>query len=142
MFSFVVVVHVFVCILLILIVLLQTGKGAEIGAVLGGSGSETLFGSTGATTFLNKLTTVIAIVFMVTSLILAYMSGHRHTASIMLDSPAPIEQKTSGEKAVQPGMKSSEPAETSGMKTESETPDPTRTTSSDDHDVETDTTIP
>lgn len=94
MFAFVVTLHVFVCVLLILIVLLQTGKGAEIGAVLGGSGSQTLFGSTGATTFLSKLTTVIAIVFMLTSLVLAYMSGHRHSDSIMLNTPAPVEQKT------------------------------------------------
>jgi len=141
MFSFVVVVHVFVCILLILIVLLQTGKGAEIGAVLGGSGSETLFGSTGATTFLNKLTTVIAIVFMVTSLILAYMSGHRHTESIMLDSPAPIEQKTSSEKASQTGPESAESAVRSEMSTESVDPYPVESSSSEDN-AENEATVP
>ena len=67
-------VHVIVCLALIMIVLLQTGKGADMGAVFGGAGSQTLFGSTGATTFLGKLTTGAAIIFMLTSLSLAYMS--------------------------------------------------------------------
>ena len=87
-------VHVFVCILLIMIVLLQTGKGADMGAAFGGGGSQALFGSTGATTFLGKATTVIAIVFMLTSLILAYTSGQRVSSSIMFKEQAPIEQKT------------------------------------------------
>ncbi len=65
--------HVLVCIFLILIVLLQSGKGAEMGAAFGGS-SQTLFGSRGAATFLNKLTTVAAIVFMLTSLLLTMIT--------------------------------------------------------------------
>ncbi len=67
--TFLLIVHVLVCIFLICIVLLQSGKGAEMGAAFGGS-SQTLFGSRGAATFLNKLTTVAAILFMVTSLLL------------------------------------------------------------------------
>lgn len=70
----IVIVHVVVCLALIMIVLLQTGKGADMGAVFGGAGSQTLFGSTGATTFLGKLTTGAAIIFMITSLTLAYIS--------------------------------------------------------------------
>ncbi|MDH4101381.1 MAG: preprotein translocase subunit SecG [Nitrospirota bacterium] len=66
--------HVIVCIALIVIVLLQRGKGAEMGAALGGGSSQTLFGSRGATTFLGKLTTTAAIIFMLTSLALAYIS--------------------------------------------------------------------
>ena len=62
-----------VCIFLILIVLLQSGKGAEMGAAFGGS-SQTLFGSRGAATFLNKLTTVAAVVFMITSLLLTMLT--------------------------------------------------------------------
>jgi preprotein translocase subunit SecG len=87
-----VVVHIIVCIALIMIVLLQTGKGADMGVAFGGGGSQTLFGSTGASTFLSKATTVAAIVFMLTSLVLAYMSSHRTADSIMPQSPAPIEQ--------------------------------------------------
>ena len=67
MFSAIVlVVHIIVCVTLVLTILLQTGKGADIGAVFGGGGSHTLFGSTGATTFLSKLTIGAAVTFMVT----------------------------------------------------------------------------
>jgi preprotein translocase subunit SecG len=88
-----VIMHVIVCIALIMIVLLQTGKGADMGAAFGGGASQTLFGSTGATTFLGKATTVAAIVFMITSLGLAYMSTHKTGDSIMMDEKAPIEQQ-------------------------------------------------
>ncbi len=66
--------HVVACIALILIVLLQKGKGASMGAAFGGT-SQTIFGSTGAAPFLSKLTAAAAIVFMFTSLILALMFG-------------------------------------------------------------------
>jgi len=76
-----------------MIVLLQTGKGADIGAAFGGGSSQTLFGSTGASTFLSKATTIVAVIFMITSLSLAYISGHRRGSSVMTDVKAPIEQK-------------------------------------------------
>ena len=60
-----------------MIVLLQTGKGTDMGAAFGGGSSQTLFGSTGASTFLSKATTAAAIIFMLTSLGLAYMSSHK-----------------------------------------------------------------
>ncbi len=89
------VIHVMVCIALILIVLFQTGKGADMGAAFGGGSSQTLFGSTGASTFLSKATTVAAVVFMVTSLWLAYHSGNRGDAtSIITDAKAPITDTT------------------------------------------------
>ena len=69
MWTILVVVHVLVAISLILIVLLQTGKGSAMGAAFGGS-SQTLFGSRGPSSFLGKLTTVSAILFMITSLVL------------------------------------------------------------------------
>ena len=65
---FLILIHVFVCIALIMIVLLQTGKGADMGAAFGGGSSQTLFGSTGASTFLSKATTAAAVIFMLTSL--------------------------------------------------------------------------
>ncbi|MDA8168343.1 MAG: preprotein translocase subunit SecG [Nitrospiraceae bacterium] len=67
------IVHVLVCIFLILVVLVQGGRGAELGAAFGGS-SQTLFGGRGATTFLSKLTTAAAALFMVTSLVLTVAS--------------------------------------------------------------------
>jgi preprotein translocase subunit SecG len=68
-------VHILVCVALIMIILLQSGKGADIGAVFGGGSSNTLFGSTGATPFLSKLTIAAAVIFMITSIILTYFSG-------------------------------------------------------------------
>jgi preprotein translocase subunit SecG len=73
--TLVLVIHVIVCVALILIILLQSGKGADIGAVFGGGSSQTVFGSTGASTFLSKVTIAAAVVFMVTSIILTYFSG-------------------------------------------------------------------
>jgi preprotein translocase subunit SecG len=85
---FLIILHVVVCIALIMIVLLQTGKGADMGAAFGGGGSNTLFGATGASTFLGKLTTAAAIVFMLTSLTLAYMATNRTGSSVLEDQPA------------------------------------------------------
>jgi len=85
------IVHIIVCIGLILVVLLQTGKGAEIGAVFGGGSSSTIFGSSGAGNFLTKLTTAMAIVFMITSLTLGYFAGQRPSATIF-DSRSPASQ--------------------------------------------------
>ncbi|MFH1980296.1 MAG: preprotein translocase subunit SecG [Pseudomonadota bacterium] len=85
--------HVVVCIALILIVLLQTGKGADMGAAFGAGSSSTLFGSTGASTFLSKMTTVAAVIFMLTSLSLAYFSGNPSGGkSIMMEEKAPVSQ--------------------------------------------------
>jgi len=77
-----IILHVFVCLALILIVLLQRGKGAGMGAAFGGS-SQTVFGSAGATSFLHKVTTIVAIVFMLTSLGLSLFFGKGITSSIM-----------------------------------------------------------
>ena len=84
--------HIIVCIAMILTVLLQTGKGADMGAAFGGS-SQTVFGSSGPGTFLGKMTTFIAIFFMLTSLWLAYSSTHK-TSSIMEGSSAPGVERT------------------------------------------------
>lgn len=69
--SLLTVLHVVNCILLILVVLLQSGKGSDIGAVFGGGASQSLFGPTGGKTILSKITTVMAVVFMITSVLLA-----------------------------------------------------------------------
>lgn len=93
MSTLLIIIHVIVCFALIMIVLLQTGKGADMGAAFGGGASQTLFGSTGASTFLSKATTVAAVVFMLTALALAYISTHKTESSIMMDSNTPIEQQ-------------------------------------------------
>ena len=76
-------VHVVTCFLLVIIVLLQTGKGADMGAVFGGGSSSTIFGSGGAGNLLTKLTTGAAVVFMLTSLFLAYSASHRGPTTIL-----------------------------------------------------------
>ena len=96
------IIHIVICVLLILIVLLQTSKGADIGAAFGGGSSQTLFGSAGPGGFLTKITTGVAIIFMVTSIGLAYFSSHKTGASIMKESqpqktvppppPTPVEK--------------------------------------------------
>ena len=83
MYVVLVILHIIVSIALIAIVLLQSGKGAEMGASFGASGSQSVFGAGGGTTFLSKLTTAAAIIFMLTSLTLAYLSGKPSTSSIM-----------------------------------------------------------
>jgi len=81
--------HVFVCIAMIGIVLLQSGKGAEMGASFGAGGSQTVFGASGGNTFMNKLTTAAAIIFMLTSLTLAHLSSSGTSSSIMSSKSAP-----------------------------------------------------
>jgi preprotein translocase subunit SecG len=82
--------HVLVSLVLIFIVLIQGGKGAELGAAFGAGSSQTLFGGRGAATLLNKMTTVVAVIFMLTSLLLAIASVR--STSIIKES-APVEQK-------------------------------------------------
>ena len=81
-------IHLSACIALIAIVLLQTGKGAEMGAAFGGA-SQTLFGGSGGGSFMSKLTTGAAIVFMITCLMLSFMyrPGVRAGRSVMTDIP-------------------------------------------------------
>ena len=119
-----VIVHVTVCLALILVVLLQVGKGQSIGAAFGGAGSsQTFFGSRGPATFLSRLTTVSAALFMLTSLGLAYISAsggqdstitHKapplvtDTAPTPVTIPAPV---TAPVTAPTPGTESAPPQE-------------------------------
>ncbi len=82
-------IHVMVCLFLILVVLLQGGKGAQMGAMFGGS-SQTLFGSRGAATFLSKMTVVTAVIFMLTSLTLAIFATR--TPSVIKELPVTQER--------------------------------------------------
>ena len=79
-------VHVFVCIFLVAVVLLQRGKGAEIGAVFGSGASSTVFGGRGAGNFLTKLTTGCAIIFMLTSLTLSYLTSINRTEALFQET--------------------------------------------------------
>ena len=86
MIALVTALHVIVCVVLILVILLQAGKGGGMGAAFGG-GSQTVFGGRGAQTFLGKVTSACAAIFMVTSLTLAYHASH--TSSVVRPDLAP-----------------------------------------------------
>lgn len=83
MIPFLLTVHVLVCIALIIIVLLQAGKGAQAGASFGGGASQTVFGASGGRSFMSKLTAGAAFIFMLTSLSLAYFYGKPGSDSLM-----------------------------------------------------------
>ncbi|MDY0163897.1 preprotein translocase subunit SecG [Desulfobotulus sp.] len=78
--------HIVVCLTLIVIVLLQAGKGAEMGAAFGSGSSQALLGASGGQTLIGKITTGVAILFMLTSLSLAWISGNKKVGSIMPES--------------------------------------------------------
>src|SRR5438046_7644381 len=80
------IVHVLMCFAIIAIVLLQAGKGADIGSAFGGAGSQAVFGSMGTPTVLGKITGVIAIIFTLTSFSLAILGGQR-TSSVVREAP-------------------------------------------------------
>lgn len=94
MVTFLVILHVIVCLALIAIVLVQgSGKGATMGASFGAGSSQTVFGATGGQTFIAKLTTGAAVIFMLTSLILAYFHGLPGSTSVMPEAVAPAAQE-------------------------------------------------
>ena len=93
---FLTVLHVMVCLILIIVVLLQRGKGAKIGAVFGGGASSTVFGSRGAGNFLSRLTTGAAVTFMGTSLLLAYYARERAGSSVFEEDDVAIEEVVPG----------------------------------------------
>ncbi len=84
MYIVLIIIHVTVCFLMIGAILLQAGKGAEIGASFGGS-SQTVFGSRGPANFLSKFTVVVAAIFMLTSLSLAMLAKERTFSSTVID---------------------------------------------------------
>ena len=115
---FLTVVHLTTCFVLIVVVLLQRGKGAEIGAVFGGGASSTVFGARGAGNFLTKLTTAAAIVFMVSSLTLSYLSSQSLTPTLFDEGTAAEETGAgAGGDAASPFVEVETPAETEAAPT-------------------------
>jgi preprotein translocase subunit SecG len=77
------VIHIVVCLFLIIVVLLQSGKSADIAAAFGGMGSQTAFGPRGAATLLSKATTLAAVIFMLTSITLSIFASRRSSTSVL-----------------------------------------------------------
>jgi len=107
LYGILVALHLVVSVILILVVLLQTGKGADLAGAFGGGGSQTAFGSRGAATVLSKLTTTAAVVFMLTSFSLAILSA-RGTSSVLDETgvgaapAAPMSQPVESVPAAEP----------------------------------------
>jgi preprotein translocase subunit SecG len=85
-------IHLIVSIIMILVVIFQSSKGSEMGAVFGGGASQTAFGSQGAAGFLEKTTIACAVIFMITSLSLAILSSNKQKSLIQNATPPPIER--------------------------------------------------
>jgi len=85
-----IIIHVLVCFVLIVAVLLQSGKSADLAGAFGGVGSQTVFGPRGAATLLSKTTTICAILFMITSLGLWFLSS-RETGSVIKEEKQPAQ---------------------------------------------------
>ncbi len=121
MFSVVLVIHILVGIAVCGLVLMQHGKGADMGAAFGSGASGSLFGASGSANFLSRTTAVLATVFFVTSLALAYIASHKPktTGSVMesavqsqsLQAPVVTEEKAADNKAATPEQSDSKAKE-------------------------------
>lgn len=87
MYIALIIAHIIACFAIMGIVLLQAGKGADIGSAFGGAGSQAVFGSMGTPTILGKITAAVAIAFTITSFTLALMGGER-AGSVVREAPA------------------------------------------------------
>ncbi len=94
MTSFIIAVHVIVCLVLVVVILLQTGSAGGMGAAFGGGGSQTLFGGSGSGKFFTRLTAIVAALFMITSISLTIMSAHRAKGTVMKGYTPPAVEKT------------------------------------------------
>ena len=86
------VIHIFVSVFLIVIVLLQPGKGGDLGSVFGGGTSESVVGASGAVPFLPKLTRLLAVIFFLTSISLGYFSVTSIKSSVIDPTPSVLEE--------------------------------------------------
>jgi preprotein translocase subunit SecG len=87
--SFILLLHILVCVGIVALVLLQQGKGADVGAAFGSGSSNTIFGSRGPASFLFKLTAFLVLIFFITSVTLTYLQGQAAKAANELTAPIP-----------------------------------------------------
>jgi preprotein translocase subunit SecG len=87
MYATLIILHVLLALAMIGVILIQSGKGADIGAAFGGGSSQTVFGARGPTTFLHRLTTAIAVLFMLTSIVLTIYATRQGPASVISETP-------------------------------------------------------
>ncbi|SRR6266496_2206769 len=102
MITLITIVHVFVCLFLVIVVLLQSGQSGDIAAAFGGSGSQTAFGPRGAATILTKATTWCAIIFMLTSITLSVMASRKKGPGSVLSGVGSSQTQPPAKPAPQP----------------------------------------
>jgi preprotein translocase subunit SecG len=103
------IIHIMICLVLIVAVLLQSGKAADLAGAFGGAGSQSAFGPRGATNLLTKMTTVCAVLFMFTSLGLWIISGRQSSGSALSGEQAPpVKDQPAAAATTQPGTKAEE----------------------------------
>ena len=98
------IIHIIVCFFLIIVVLLQSGKSADIAAAFGGAGSQTAFGPRGTATVLSKATTWAAVIFMITSLSLAIIASKRKSSGSVLGGIKPAQTQGQTQPAQAPSQ--------------------------------------
>lgn len=125
--TFLQVLHLFVCAMLILVVLLQQGKGGGMGAAFGGGAGAQVFGGRGAGNLLTRATSVCAAIFMLTSVSLAYLSssGDRALKARAAISAEKVSEKSVG-KPREPEKKPADPKPEGASGTEGTSPSPTK----------------
>lgn len=135
MSTLVTILHVIVCLFLMLTVLLQSGKGGGMGGAFGGSNAATVFGGSGASSFLRKLTAGAAIIFMSTSMILAYIASHDSSDALekfgMEQAELARQKEEAKEKALQEGSAGSASPSEGGTSTMEPVDTPTTDTPTD-----------
>ncbi len=120
--TLIVIVHVVVCLILILVVLLQSGKAADLAGAFGGTGSQTEFGTRGQATLLSKVTTISAVIFMITSLGL-YILSAKGTSSVVGSEKPPVQTSApAAQPPAKPESKKQEEAQPPAAKTEAQKP--------------------
>mgnify|MGYP001317932265 CR=1 FL=1 len=96
--TIILIIHVLLAIALIVLILVQHGKGADAGAAFGSGASSTVFGARGSANFLTKITTIIALIFFVTSISLAYFASNKTSDSkSLIDNNLSIDKKSPSE---------------------------------------------
>ena len=108
LFYAVVTLHIIVCFILVLVVLLQSGKGADLAGAFGGGSTQTAFGSRGPASFLSKMTTIAAVVFMLTSIGLSMISTRKASRSVlegvMDETAAPVTEQPKSKASDAPSL--------------------------------------
>ncbi|MDD8021032.1 MAG: preprotein translocase subunit SecG [Acidobacteriota bacterium] len=127
MTTLLIIIHVIICIVLILAVLLQSGKAADLAGAFGGAGSQTAFGPRSTQTILSKITTVCAILFMLTSIGLWILSGKTSSVAKSIPSqPAATETQKKPEEKAPASQQAPETTNQTANQTEQTQPDQTK----------------